>query len=184
MLKLLFNHFTHSQILSFAYRNFCSLVCVFRQDQAVFQQKRSFKICSHVLFELQLGSFLSTTCHGLQHISFCSCCFTIHIWSWLWATPVLCPHLLLVGSAGKWGPPPCHAWFVVMQGIREGAMLHYIVLCYALLCSVMFRYVASRTLQPSVQSYSQELYDAMRDRQLVCPNIWWILDSLLWLVTV
>lgn len=43
MLKLLFNHFTHSQIPPFAYRNFYSLVCVFRQDQAVFQQKGLFK---------------------------------------------------------------------------------------------------------------------------------------------
>lgn len=133
----------------------------FQARSSCFPAKRSFQICSHVSLELQLGSFLSATCRGLQHISFHSCCFTVLIWSWLWTPPILCPHHLLVGSAGKWGPPPpCHAWFVVReQRTRQGALLHYTVLCYALLCCVVLRCVTSRTLQPSAQSCSQELYD-------------------------
>lgn len=156
----------------------------FQARSSCFPAKRSFQICSYVLFELQLGSFQSATCHGLQHVSFCSSCFTVCIWSWLWTPAILCPHHLLVGSAGKWGPPPRHAWLVAMQKIHRDATLHYIVSCYAVLCCVMLRYVVSRALQPSVQSHSQKLHSAMHDRQLVCPNICWILDSLLGLVTV
>lgn len=41
-----------------------------------------------------------------------------------------------------------------------------------MLCFVVLCYVISRMLRPSVQSYIQQLYDAMPDRQLVYPNIW------------
>ena len=102
----------------------------FQARSSCFPAKRSFQICSHVLFELQLGSFLSATCHGLQHsISFCSCCFTVHIWSWLWASAVQCPHHLLVGSAGKWGPPSCHARSGVTQETHKDVVLCYVMLC-------------------------------------------------------
>lgn len=142
----------------------------FQSRSSCFPAKRSFQICSHVLFELQLGSFLSATCHGLQHrVSFCSCCFTVHIWSWLRASAILCPHRLLVGSTGTRGLPPCHARSGVTQETHKDVML----------CYVTLRYVISITLQPSVQSYIQQLYDAMPDRRLVYPNIWWTLDGLL-----
>lgn len=106
----------------------------FQARSSCFPAKRSFQIHSHVLLELQLGSFLSATCHGLQHsVSFRSCCFTVRIWSWLWDSAILCPHHLLVGSAGKWGLPPCHAQSGVMQVIHKDVMLYYVMFCYVML---------------------------------------------------
>lgn len=150
----------------------------FQARSSCFPAKRSFQICSHVSLELQLGSFLSATCRGLQHGSFCSCCVTIHIWSWLWTPPRLCPHPLLVNGGHH------HAMLGFLWCKEYIRVPCCITLCHVLLCCVMLRYVTSRALQPSVQSYSQKFYGAMHHRQLVCPNIWWKLDSLLWLVTV